>query len=185
LYRFGIFGTKSNNCLNLAFARHYREGLFRTQARPTMILRLATAAAAAALTCAVSLEAAASDLTITIDNLRSDKGQVLLCVFSADTSDTKVFPDCDKGKPVRSQKVTIGGGKVVVTYYGLKDGVYAVAMIHDENGNGTLDTNFIGIPTEGLGVSNNPRLTGKPGYDEAKFNIKGNTAITITAKYFL
>ena len=79
----------------------------------------------------------------------------------------------------------IGSGKATVTYYGLKDGVYAVAMIHDENANGKLDTNFIGIPTEGIGVSNNPRLTGAPGFDEAKFKISGNTAITITAKYFL
>jgi uncharacterized protein (DUF2141 family) len=149
-----------------------------------MKLRLAIQVAAA-LSCAAASGATASYLTITIENLRSDKGEVYLCVFSAETSDPKVFPDCDKGRPVRSQKMAIGGGKAIVTYYGLKDGVYAVAMIHDENGNGQLDTNFIGIPTEGLGVSNNPRLTGKPGFDEAKFNIRGNTSITITAKYFL
>jgi uncharacterized protein (DUF2141 family) len=150
-----------------------------------MISRIALAAVAAGLACAGSLEASAADLTITIDNLRSDKGQLFLCVFAADSSDPKAFPDCDKGKPVRSQKVAIGGGKAVVTYYGLKDGVYAVAVIHDENANGKLDTNFIGIPTEGIGVSNNPSLLGAPGFDEAKFKISGNTAITITAKYFL
>lgn len=149
-------------------------------------MKLRHAVAAAVLTsCTASVAATASDLTITVDNLRSDQGQVYLCVFSVETSDTKLFPDCDKGRPVRSQKLTIGGGKATVTYYGLKDGVYAVAMIHDENGNGQLDTNFIGIPTEGLGVSNNPRLLGKPGFDEAKFSINGNMSITITAKYLL
>jgi uncharacterized protein (DUF2141 family) len=150
-----------------------------------MISRFAFAALAAGMICLVSSQSFAADLKITIDSLRSDKGQVLLCVFSADTSDGKVFPDCEKGKPVRSQKAIISGGKVVVTYSGLKDGTYAVAAIHDENGNGKLDTNFIGIPDEGIGISNNPRLMGKPGFDEAKFGVKGNTAITITAKYFL
>lgn len=147
-----------------------------------MIFRFMIAAAAVALSYG---NVQASDLTITIDSLRSDNGQVLLCLFSAETSDKKAFPDCEKGKPVRSQKAAIAGGKVVVTYYGLKDGEYAIAMIHDENANGKFDTNFVGIPTEGLGVSNNPRLTGAPSYDEAKFKVSGKTAVTITAKYFL
>ena len=37
-----------------------------------------------------------------------------------------------------------------MTFKGLKDGVYAIAIIHDENTNGKLDTNFIGIPAEGV-----------------------------------
>jgi uncharacterized protein (DUF2141 family) len=150
-----------------------------------MMSRFAFAALAACMTCLVSSQSFAADLKITIDSLRNDQGHVLLCVFSAGVSDDKVFPDCEKGKPVRSQTAVISGGKVVVTYNGLKDGTYAVAAIHDENGNGKLDTNFLGIPTEGIGISNNPRLMGKPGFDEAKFTIKGNTSITITAKYFL
>jgi uncharacterized protein (DUF2141 family) len=151
-----------------------------------MIFRLAIAAAAA-FTCLGLAPAAsvAAEITITIDNLRSSQGQVILCLFSAESSDKAAYPDCAKGKPVRQGKVEIAGGSVVVTYKGLKDGVYAVAAIHDENGNGALDTNFIGIPTEGVGVSNNPRLMGKPQFDEARLEIKGKTAITVSAKYIL
>jgi uncharacterized protein (DUF2141 family) len=127
----------------------------------------------------------AADLTITIKGLRNSQGNVSLCVFSADGSVTNVFPDCESGKPIKAQKAAISGGEVVVTYKGLKDGIYAVAMIHDENGNGKLDTNFLGIPIEGLGVSNNPTLFGKPSFDEAKFNLRGNSSITIVAKYFM
>jgi uncharacterized protein (DUF2141 family) len=127
----------------------------------------------------------AADLTITVDHLRNNTGQVLLCVFSAESSDAAVFPDCVKGRPVRSAKAPIAGGKVVMTFNGLKDGVYAIAVIHDENANGQLDTNFIGIPTEGIGVSNNPRLLGKPSFAEAKFTLKGNIPITIETKYIL
>lgn len=127
----------------------------------------------------------AADLTITIDSLRSNQGQVLLCLFSAESSDKGSFPDCTKGHPVRQAKAAIAGGKVVVTYKGLKDGVYAIAAIHDENGNGALDTNFVGIPTEGVGISNNPRLAGKPYFEEARFEIRGKAAITVNAKYIL
>ncbi len=147
--------------------------------------RLAIAASAAMLFCFDLSHAAAADLTVTIDNLRNDHGQVILCVFSAESSDKASFPDCMKGLPIRQSKAIIAAGKVVMTYTGLKDGVYAVAAIHDENGNGQLDTNFLGIPTEGVGVSTNPRLMGKPRFDQAQFEIKGKTAITVNAKYIL
>ena len=86
---------------------------------------------------------------------------------------------------MRQSKSAVADGKVVVSYKGLKDGVYAVAVIHDENGNNELDTNFLGIPTEGIGISTNPRLMGKPHFNEAQFEIKGKAAITVSAKYIL
>ena len=136
------------------------------------------AAAAALLSFFNPSQAAAADLTITVDNLRSNQGQVLLCVFSAESSDREAFPDCVKGRPVRQSKSAVADGKVVVSYKGLKDGDY-------ENGNNELDTNFLGIPTEGIGISTNPRLMGKPHFNEAQFEIKGKAAITVSAKYIL
>ncbi len=150
-----------------------------------MIFHFRIAAAAATFCCFNLSQVIAADLTITIDSLRSNQGQILLCVFSAESSDREAFPDCTKGHPVRKSNLVIGGGKVVVTYKGLKDGVYAVAAVHDENGNGELDTNFLGIPTEGVGISTNPRLMGKPHFGDAQFEIKGKTAITVNAKYIL
>lgn len=146
---------------------------------------LAIAASAAVLFYLALSNAHAADLTITVDDLRSDRGQVLLCVFSAESSDKASFPDCVHGHPVRQSKAVIASRKVVITYAGLKDGVYAVAAIHDENGNGQLDSNFLGIPAEGVGISTNPRLMGKPNFDQARFEIKGKTAITVSAKYIL
>lgn len=127
----------------------------------------------------------AADLTITIENLRSSQGQVLLCIFSGESSDPAEFPDCTKGRPVRTAKLAIAGGKAVTAFKGLKDGVYAVAAVHDENGNGQLDTNFIGIPVEGIAISNNPSLFGKPKFREGQFELKGSTSILIEAKYIL
>lgn len=133
----------------------------------------------------VSATASAADLTITIKGLRGVVGNVALCVFAEEGSDTALFPDCEKGKPLRSATLKIADGTASVTYTGLKDGAYAVALIHDENANGRLDTNFLGIPTEGIGVSNNPRLFGKPAYGEARFTLSGKAAVTIQVKYFL
>jgi uncharacterized protein (DUF2141 family) len=127
----------------------------------------------------------AADLTITIEKLRSSQGQILLCVFSGESSDPAEFPDCTKGRPVRTAKTAISGGKAAISFKGLKDGIYAVAAIHDENGNGQLDTNFIGIPVEGIAISNNPSLFGKPKFKEGQFDLKGNASITIEAKYIL
>jgi uncharacterized protein (DUF2141 family) len=133
--------------------------------------------------CVFACEAA--DLTVTVQNLRSNQGQVLLCVFFAENSIVGEFPDCVKGRPVRTAKGAISAGRAVVTFNGLKDGIYAVAITHDEDGNGQLDTNFLGMPTEGVGVSTNPRVFGKPRFEQGQFPIKGNTGIIIEAKYIL
>lgn len=127
----------------------------------------------------------AAELKITIDTLRNNEGAILLCVFSATSSQTTAYPDCMAGHPVRQGTAAITQGRAVVTYKGLADGFYAVAAIHDENGNGKLDTNFLNIPTEGVAISNNPRLLGKPKFEQARFEVKGNTAITVHATYLL
>ena len=52
----------------------------------------------------------------------------------------------------------------------LPEGEYAISVVHDENGNGELDTNFLGIPKEPFGFSNNPRMKmGPPSFSDSKF----------------
>jgi uncharacterized protein (DUF2141 family) len=56
-------------------------------------------------------------------------------------------------------------------------GDYGVAVFHDENSNGKMDKNVLGIPLESYGFSNNVRITfGPPKWEEAKFTVKGSTA---------
>ena len=56
----------------------------------------------------------------------------------------------------------------------VKPGTYAVSTFHDENSNGKLDTNLLGIPTEGVGASNNAKgHFGPPKFDDAKFRFEG------------
>ena len=64
----------------------------------------------------------------------------------------------------------------------LPKGDYAVAMYHDKNGNGEFDKNFLGIPKEKYGFSNNFRPTFRaPRYDEVKFTVSdARNTISIT-----
>jgi len=64
-------------------------------------------------------------------------------------------------------------------------GTYALAVIHDENMNGKLDTNWLGIPIEGYGFSNDVRgLFGAPSYPAARFPYDGQILdLTISLHY--
>ncbi len=53
-------------------------------------------------------------------------------------------------------------------------GTYALACFHDENGNGKLDTNWLGIPNEGMVASNHAKgRMGPPKFEDAKFAFTG------------
>ena len=83
-------------------------------------------------------------------------------------------------KPVAAQKVAAAQGEVKLQFKDLAPGTYAVQVMHDENENNQLDTNFLGIPTEGYGFSNNPNVMRKAHYDEARFDVGADAAnITI------
>jgi uncharacterized protein (DUF2141 family) len=76
-------------------------------------------------------------------------------------------------------RVTIGkiiDGKSVSSFVNIPDGTYAISVFHDENEEGKLATNFLGIPKEDAGSSNSaPATFGPPKWEEAKFEVKGGT----------
>ena len=69
---------------------------------------------------------------------------------------------------------------------GISPGVYALSVIHDENGNGRLDR-FMAIPREGFGFSRNPRIRmGPPRFEEVRFQVAGPvTRQAVQMKYLL
>jgi uncharacterized protein (DUF2141 family) len=64
-------------------------------------------------------------------------------------------------------------------------GTYALAVIHDENMNGKLDTNWLGVPREGYGFSNDVKgLLSAPEFSAASFQYDGqNLELTISLHY--
>jgi uncharacterized protein (DUF2141 family) len=122
-----------------------------------------------ALPCAAFLaqEAGAVPLQVTVANVRNDAGQVAVCVFSG----PRRFPDCAAGERVATALRPAQPGAMRFDF-DLPAAAMAVAVVHDENGNGTLDTSLIGIPREGVGVSNNPApRRGPPTYAESAFTL--------------
>ena len=112
-------------------------------------------------------------LTVEISGLKNGKGTVRAALFG----DAKGFPS-DWSGVVQKQDATVSadGATAVAVFKDVAPGKYAVSVIHDENGNGKLDKNFIGKPTEGYGASNNPKKRmGAPPFEEAVFTYDATT----------
>ncbi len=120
------------------------------------------------------------ELTINVDQLRSSKGTVQLCL----TTQKKHFPDCEKDPNARF--ATVKASAAQATFRNLPKGQYALAVFHDENANDKLDT-FAGIPKEGIGFSRNPKFTfGPPKFSKAIFSAEAGTNVqNVRMRYFL
>ncbi len=90
----------------------------------------------------------------------------------------------DKEKAFREARAEIKDGAATVEFRNLAPGEYAVACHHDENGNGKVDYSLLRRSIEGIGVSNNIRLTmtHEPTWDETKFQVAPGARKTIDLK---
>lgn len=107
-----------------------------------------------------------SAIVINISNFESNEGKVYVALYdSADTFLTK---------HVKGQIGEVSGLKSTVIFEGVENGTYAISVFHDENGNGELDTQMFGIPSEPVGMSNNATgFFGPPEFEDAKFELTG------------
>lgn len=136
--------------------------------------------AALVLSAALPLLAGAGEptsLTITVTGIRNTTGSLVACVFR----DRQGFPTCQKSRNAITQTQRITGSTMTVRFNNLAPGAYAASAQHDEDGDGKLKTNFIGMPREGVGISNNSG--GIPSWGRSLFRMSGNAAISITMRY--
>ena len=119
-------------------------------------------------------------LTVTILNFRNNRGQVSVALYNKEEAFPK-SPD----KAVKVIVAPIKDKKSIVVFESLPPGEYAISVFHDENKNGKMDSNFFGIPKEGVGASNNARgHLGPPHFKDAKFIFTGNVqSVTINMVY--
>ncbi len=129
---------------------------------------------------AVPAAEGAGAVTVKVVGLRGASGRVIVALFGADDG----FPSRFE-KALTKVTVEIRDGRALARFDNVPPGRYAACAVHDENGNGRLDTNFIGIPREGVGVSNNVRSRiGPPGFDDAAFTHgAGPTTLEIRLRY--
>jgi uncharacterized protein (DUF2141 family) len=117
-------------------------------------------------------------VAVTVSNIRNDKGHVLAAVC---TRNEFLSPECAfvGSAPART-------GDVTVRVEGVPPGRYAIQVFHDENDNRKIDRNFLGMPKEGMGFSNNaPFRFGPPSYADAEVTIgAGSTTFAVRLRYF-
>lgn len=118
--------------------------------------------------------ATAATLEVEITDIRSSEGHLMVAVHaSAEGWD-------GKAAPVAAQLHAPSGERALLSFEGLAPGSYAVQVMHDQNGNGKLDANFMGMPIEGYGFSNNPEVMRKATFDEARVEVgEGGTRIQL------
>lgn len=123
-----------------------------------------------------------SNLTVEVQGLMGASGNICLTIFSR----SEGFPS-DGTKALKASCFPISQTPFSLTLDGLNAGNYAIALFHDENADGTLNTNLVGVPQEGFGFSNNPSIvSGPPNFSDATFFVAGqNTTIRIGMKYLL
>jgi uncharacterized protein (DUF2141 family) len=120
------------------------------------------------------------NLEIKLNSLKNTKGRVCLTVFSG----PKGFPAGGKGSSLKSSRCIAASG-TTVTFTNLPLGNYAIAAIHDSNSDGKLNTNPLGVPSEGFGFSNNPPLRfGPASFADSQVFVSGTkTVVQIQMRY--
>ena len=132
----------------------------------------------AGLVSGFAFRADAADLTIELTGVRSAEGDLYVAVH-APTAGVK-FPDSEG--VVKRKRMAAQAGNVSFVIPDLPEGNYAIATFHDENGNGELDTNLFGVPTEGYGFSNDaPSRFGPAEFEAASFAVDKPAVIATVA----
>jgi outer membrane protein len=117
------------------------------------------------LACVPSLASVseAAQIRIRIDNPPPD-GTIVVRLYDS----ASAFADFRD--PAVEKVFTIDGSDIFVIE-DVPGGEYALVLYYDENANGRLDQNFIGIPTEPVGLANRYQPKGPPSYDRASFMV--------------
>ena len=120
---------------------------------------------------------AQNKIIVQVTNFKNNKGVCFVCLYD----NAKAF--AGKGQPVICSTVGITNKAANASFDNVAEGTYAISVIHDANNNKKFDTNFMGIPTEGYGASQNKLpFAAAPKFDENKFTVKANSTTSSSIK---
>ena len=118
----------------------------------------------------------AADLRVTVTNGPPGPATLYIALFDAADS-------FSASRAMMSQKVEMHDGVAEWVFGGLPEGLYAIKSVADENGNGKLDTNLIGLPVERYGFANDARgRIGPPAFDAATVQVNADSSISFELK---
>lgn len=120
------------------------------------------------------------EIEVTLTNLKHDKGKIRLMLYNTEND----FPNQPQ-YAFRKIEVNIKNKKCLAVFKDIPFGVYAITAHHDENNNDKIDTNWLGIPKEGFGCSNDATgFLGPPSFNDAKFTFNSELKkISIKIRY--
>jgi len=120
----------------------------------------------------------AQNVEVIVRGIRSDKGQIAIGIFKDDETFQKEEAFIEK----KFVKKNISNREMKIQF-SLEPGIYGLSLLDDENSNGKMEYNFLGIPKEGFGFSDyyHTGLT-KPKFDSFKFRIDKDQTRTITIR---
>lgn len=135
------------------------------------------------LAAVVSVESAPASsghtLHVKATGVQGTTGKVLFALHNV--------PDAFPGDPKQAVQLAMGdpaGGQATVAFSAIPPGRYAVAAFHDADGDGQLDTNWLGIPREGYGASRDAEGTmGPPSFADAAFEVAADRSIRFRLRY--
>jgi uncharacterized protein (DUF2141 family) len=128
----------------------------------------------ATILAALSAHSEAAELTVRIDGAAPASGQVLVSLFNG--------AGAWMNGPTASRTLAVNASGSASTSIEADAGTYAIALIHDANANGKLDTNALGIPKEAFGFSSGARARfGPPSFDNASFVLPA-TGLTLNIR---
>ncbi len=106
-------------------------------------------------------------LDMEITDLKSNKGMINVLIS-----------DESKNEIASATFIKVKGLKAEVCFDSIHPGRYAIQFYHDENQNGKLDLNLIGIPKESYGSSNDVKpVLGPPKFEKMLFNLTENKKV--------
>ncbi len=118
-----------------------------------------------------------TEVHVHVTGIKKEKGQITCSIYNDPATFLK------KGvKAMRKVVEVPSRAGVTCVFTGVTPGEYAITVAHDKNANNKMDSNFLGIPSEPWGVSNNARPGFRaPRWGEAVFTVAENV-VEMTVK---
>ena len=116
----------------------------------------------------------AQTVKLNISGIKHGQGQFLIQIFQGESN-------YNQNKPYQAKAVNAKQNTLSVNFENVEAGEYAIRYFHDENSDGKLDKNLFGMPTEGYGFSNNPKINfGPPSFSDMAFIVDNKQSSTET-----
>lgn len=116
-------------------------------------------------------------ISVNISNFENNKGVCIVCLYD----NAKAY--AGKGDPLRCMTVGIHNKAATASFENVTEGTYAISVIHDANNNKKFDKNFLGIPSEGYGASQNKLpFAAAPKFDDNSFTVTSQSVTTSNIK---